>query len=52
MSNFETINESLPEDDRSKSLMINTSDGKRSERVLGVYWNTEADVFYFKICMP
>ena len=52
MSNSETINKSLPEDDRSKSLMIQTSDGKRSERVLGVYWNTETDVFYFTICMP
>ena len=32
--------------------MIQTSDGKRSERELGVYWNTETDVFYFTICMP
>ena len=51
MSNSETINKSLPEDDRSKSLN-QTSDGKRSERVLGIYWNTETDVFYFTICMP
>ena len=52
MSNSETINESLPEDDRLKSLMIQTSDGKRSKRVLDLYWNTETDVFYFTICMP
>ena len=52
MSNSETINESLPEDNRSKLLMIQTSDGKRSKRVLDLYWNTETDVFYFTICMP
>lgn len=49
-SNEEEVIESIPEEDRTKNLDLNT-DALPPERVLGVEWCIESDTFQYRIAL-
>ena len=52
LSNCTELMEGLPEDEWSKSCKIRALDDGRDERVLGVNWEFDSDVFTFVVDVP
>ncbi|XP_078486498.1 uncharacterized protein LOC144744976 [Ciona intestinalis] len=44
--------DSIPEEERSKSLQVRSFDEQINERILGINWDVHADEFRFTIALP
>ncbi|XP_078495525.1 uncharacterized protein LOC144750934 [Ciona intestinalis] len=52
LSNSKEVIDSIPEEERSKSLQVRTLDDQLHERVLGINWSVNTDEFMFTVALP